>query len=53
MVLLSEKEKKDRGGADGHVLAISDMSLVLNILITGDLPGIRRLSRLRMPGINI
>ena len=31
----------------------ANMSLVLNILITGDLPGIRRLSRLRMPGINI
>ena len=24
VVLLSEKEKKDRGGADGHVLAISE-----------------------------
>ncbi len=31
----------------------ANMSLVLNILITGVLPGIRRLSRLRMPGINI
>lgn len=53
VVLFSEMEKKERGGATVTFWLSANMNRVLNILITGVLPGIRRLSRHRMPGINI
>ena len=52
VVLLSEKEKKERGGATVMCWLSANTNRVLNILITGVLPGIRGLSKLWMFGIN-
>ena len=53
-VLFSEKEKKERNNADGHVLAVSDYEPGSEyIYIIGDLHGIRQISRLPMPGTGI
>lgn len=52
-VLFSEKEKKERNNADGHVLAVSDYEPGSEYVYYWGLHGTGQISRLPLPGISI